>query len=544
MATLTFCSKKEGSITIIPDESSTNDSTLIEPINVNLHKVNNRQIVDNNGNPTVIKGVAFSNYIWEDGPLHNPDHHSAIDYQRVRDMGMNVVRFYLNYSYLEDDTKPYTYLDSGWKWLDDNIKWAKENDVYLILNMHAPQGGYQSQGNGDALWDIPENQNRLSALWKEIARRYRAESQILGYGLVNEPIPTQSLNQWKDLAQRLTNDIRAEQDNHILFIENALYVKNGDSDSENFNFPEVSGTNLVYEFHFYSPILYTHQLLNFTSLGDGGKYPDNELFEISNGEWYTGIFENPQISRGNSDWTFYEGVNYTVNDANIDYAVPTLYASRTDGRIYFDDITVSEYDEDGVFSKEIYSENLNEQSSWAFWSQNNTGNYGVSDTEGNGDSGSLFIEGTENFANLGNFSERFIPKQGYTYKVDAWLKGERINTDADAKVGLDFFSVDGELEFRNKAFLQKSIKEIVDWSISKKCAIYLGEFGTGSASFENDKGGLLYVSDMLDIINNYNIPFTYHAYHEEAFGLYKGYGPPDPSNTNQALINLLTSKLK
>lgn len=48
--------------------------------------------------------------------------------------------------------------------------------------MHYPQGGYQSQGNGMALWTDPENQRRLVKLWGEIARRYADEPAIQGYG--------------------------------------------------------------------------------------------------------------------------------------------------------------------------------------------------------------------------------------------------------------------------------------------------------------------------------------------------------------------------
>ena len=42
--------------------------------------------------------MAFNNFVWE---MLNPQHHTEVDYQRVKAMGMNVVRFYMNYSYFE-----------------------------------------------------------------------------------------------------------------------------------------------------------------------------------------------------------------------------------------------------------------------------------------------------------------------------------------------------------------------------------------------------------------------------------------------------------
>ena len=102
-------------------------------------------------------------------------------------MGFNSVRFYINYCFFEDDAAPYKYKESGFKWLDKNVKWAKKYGMGIIINMHCPQGGYQSAGNGMELWNDAENQNRLIALWKAIAERYSGEPAVWGYGLLNEP---------------------------------------------------------------------------------------------------------------------------------------------------------------------------------------------------------------------------------------------------------------------------------------------------------------------------------------------------------------------
>src|SRR5574344_946521 len=111
------------------------------------------------------------------------------DYGRVKAMGFNSVRFYINYALFESDSRPGQYREQGFSWLDQNIAAARDQGVGLILNMHYPQGGFQSNGAGDALWNSKKNQDRLVALWKEIAKRYRGEPVIIGYGLVNEPVP-------------------------------------------------------------------------------------------------------------------------------------------------------------------------------------------------------------------------------------------------------------------------------------------------------------------------------------------------------------------
>src|SRR5262245_29327837 len=145
-------------------------------------------IVDGDGNPVFLKGVSFGNEVWANMAL--PDDHAEIDFQRLADMGANSTRFLLNYLTFEDDGAPYVYKDAGWAWIDQNVAWAKAHGIRLILNMHVPQGGFQSNGDGGALWSGVANQDRLTALWAAIAQRYADEPIIAGFGLVNEPEPT------------------------------------------------------------------------------------------------------------------------------------------------------------------------------------------------------------------------------------------------------------------------------------------------------------------------------------------------------------------
>ena len=103
-----------------------------------IYRVNGQSILHANGQTIQLKGVAFGNEVWSDREIPST-HHQEVDYQRVKDMGMNTIRFYLNYKTFEDDRFPYQYKSAGWDWVDQNITWAKRHGIYLILNMHVPQ---------------------------------------------------------------------------------------------------------------------------------------------------------------------------------------------------------------------------------------------------------------------------------------------------------------------------------------------------------------------------------------------------------------------
>lgn len=118
-------------------------------------RTDGKLLVDENGKQYLIKGMAIGNNVWSNPTTAPAQDHDAASYQELADMGFDSVRFYLNYAMFESDSKPYTYREEGFRWLDTNIAWAKAAGIRLVLNMHYPQGGYQSQGNG-----TPSGQNR------------------------------------------------------------------------------------------------------------------------------------------------------------------------------------------------------------------------------------------------------------------------------------------------------------------------------------------------------------------------------------------------
>ncbi|GAA5175662.1 hypothetical protein GCM10025771_08430 [Niveibacterium umoris] len=242
------------------------------------------QWVDEAGTPVRLRGVAFGNEVYSKNPLPTA-HHGEADYARLRAMGMNLVRFYLYYGTLEDDAAPFRYKDEGWAWLDRNLAWARAHGVYLILNMHVPQGGFQSLGAGVALWSQPANQERFVAMWRAIAARYANEPVIAGYDLLNEPVVPRSKLEWQRLAQRTARAIREVDARHTVIVERVNSVAGKwDNDAE-MNFVTIDDPNLVYTFHFYEPFAFTHTHAPWANMAhvEGGQWGPQRRGEISRG---------------------------------------------------------------------------------------------------------------------------------------------------------------------------------------------------------------------------------------------------------------------
>ena len=525
-------------------DSITKDTTVAS----NLLRLIDNKIIDSTGTAVVLQGTGFSNDFWRQTPELPLSHHDGADYGRTRFLGFNSIRFYLNYQWFEDDAQPYIYKEEAWKWLDENIFWAKQNGIYLILNMHAPQGRFTPQGATAGLWTNPENQKRLAALWKAIAERYKDEPVIAGYGPVNEPRPNESIDQWSELAQKLIDTIRSVDSKHILFIERAVAIAGAfesEFETEDLNFPEIRvDDRMVYEFHFYDPFRFTHQLMNFTGLPEGGKYPDEQRLEASKSKWYSASFSDPKLPIGTTDWTYFEGNLHEITDSKIAFSAVGVTANSIGGEVFLDNFEVNEYDAQGNFVRTLFEEETEDTADWNFFSKDKSGTFSVAEGEGYQDSKSLRIAGTLSNANIAS-RFRFIPRKGYLYQVNGWLKGVNMSPEATASLRLFYYTSPEPVLTRNASYIASRIDRFLDWGKKNGRPMYMGEFGTGAPTFLNNRNGSGYISDILDVAKARDLHFSFHAYRGTNFGIYPTVGKPvTPSEVNTPLFNVFREKLQ
>jgi hypothetical protein len=163
--------------------------------------------------------------------------------------GFNAVRVPLHYSLFESDDA------EGFKLLDKLIVWSRAEGLYVILDLHAAPGGQTGANIDDSagypwLYQSPQEQAHLIAVWRRLATHYRDEPTVLGYDLLNEPIPhfpkLAPLNPLLEpLYKKLSAEIRKVDAHHILFLGGAQW------DSNFSVFGKPFDTNVAYTFHKY-----------------------------------------------------------------------------------------------------------------------------------------------------------------------------------------------------------------------------------------------------------------------------------------------------
>ncbi|MFN1834210.1 cellulase family glycosylhydrolase [Balneola sp. MJW-20] len=208
------------------------------------------------GSPTSIKNaiidlIGEANYE-EFNDLYIRNYVNEKDIEQIAEWGYDHIRLPFHYNVLYDIDQD-TFKEDGFQIVDEFIQWCKNHDLYIILDMHAAPGAQNhlniSDSDGVArLWVEPSTYQPITVkIWEEIARRYKDETQIIGYDLINEPVlpANYSKASFRQFYETLSNAVRTIDKNHILFIE-------GDWFATDFTglTPPWDG-NMVYAFHKY-----------------------------------------------------------------------------------------------------------------------------------------------------------------------------------------------------------------------------------------------------------------------------------------------------
>jgi endoglucanase len=161
------------------------------------------------------------------------NHVRKIDIDSLKSWGFDHIRLPMHYNLftlpIEDEPVPgqQTWLTKGFELTDSVISWCKQNQMYVVLDLHAAPGGQgQDEGISDydptkpSLWESKANRDKMVALWKRLAERYKDEPWVGAYDLLNEPNwPMPGNIPLRDLYYEITDSIRAVDTSHLIIIE-------------------------------------------------------------------------------------------------------------------------------------------------------------------------------------------------------------------------------------------------------------------------------------------------------------------------------------
>ena len=176
------------------------------------------------------------------------------DIAKISNWGLDHVRIPIDYNVLENEDG--TYRADGFARIDKALEWCRTYKLNAVLDLHKTAGfsfdfGEQESG----FFDSEKLQERFYRLWEEIARHYGKCSDYVAFELLNEVTDASFIDTWNRVSNECIRRIRAFAPDTVILV--GSYYNNSACAVKDLAAPYDD--KVVYNFHCYDPLKFTHQ---------------------------------------------------------------------------------------------------------------------------------------------------------------------------------------------------------------------------------------------------------------------------------------------
>jgi len=174
---------------------------------------------------------------------------TAQDIALIKAMGFDHVRLSVNpqpmFRHGQADRIPADYLG----YLDSAVQMILDHGLAIILDVHPESDFKQKLATDDSFVEQFED------YWRQLARHYSTTNpDLVSFEILNEP-EFHDRYRWQGVQAKLAVAIREGAPLHTIIVAGAFWS----SESELLFFDPLRDSNIIYNFHFYEPHIFTHQ---------------------------------------------------------------------------------------------------------------------------------------------------------------------------------------------------------------------------------------------------------------------------------------------
>jgi len=174
---------------------------------------------------------------------------TAQDIALIRSMGFDHVRLSMNpqpmFQHGQADRIPADYLG----YLDSAVQMILDHGLAVIIDVHAESDFKQKLVAEDSFVEQFED------YWRQLARHYSSTNpDLVSFEILNEP-EFHDRYRWQGVQSKLAVAIREGAPQHTIIVAGAYWS----SENELLFFDPLRDSNIIYNFHFYDPHIFTHQ---------------------------------------------------------------------------------------------------------------------------------------------------------------------------------------------------------------------------------------------------------------------------------------------
>ena len=189
---------------------------------------------------------------------HTKERHDTFiveeDIKRISEWGVDHVRVPVDYELVENEDG--TYREDGFAYLDNALAWTSKYGLNMVLDLHKTFGFSFDAGEEEfGFFENEDYQERFYRLWEEFARRYGNIGDRLAFELLNEVTDKAVCDTWNRISETCIERIRKIAPTVKILVGG--YWNNSIESLKDLLPPHDE--NVVYNFHCYEPLIFTHQ---------------------------------------------------------------------------------------------------------------------------------------------------------------------------------------------------------------------------------------------------------------------------------------------
>lgn len=189
---------------------------------------------------------------------HTKEHYDSFihaeDLKIIKSWGLDHVRVPVDYNLVQN--KDGSFIEAGFVYIQNAIDWCKAAGINMILDLHKTAGySFDSDEKEEGFFESEKYQNMFFSLWEEFAKRYAKYEDMLCFELLNEVTSKDYCKIWNKIANTCIEKIRVVSPTVRILI--GSYWNNHVAAVRDMDPPHDE--NIVYNFHCYEPLIFTHQ---------------------------------------------------------------------------------------------------------------------------------------------------------------------------------------------------------------------------------------------------------------------------------------------
>lgn len=175
------------------------------------------------------------------------------DLKKIKEMGADHVRLPIDYNLVEQEDG--TPIPEGYKYIDRCVEWCSRYGLNMILDLHKTAGyAFDHAADCGGFFESEPLQSRFLSLWSRLAAHY-GKYDFIAFDLLNEVVDDSVNEIWNELAAKAISRVRNLAPHNWILVGGTNY----NSISSVKNILPPPDDRIVYSFHFYEPMIFTHQ---------------------------------------------------------------------------------------------------------------------------------------------------------------------------------------------------------------------------------------------------------------------------------------------